>query len=218
MCFALDEAAAQKTRELGVKCYFLDPSRYTKGGHANTFGDGNFTKTVIYKNAIIYDMLQLGVNVLFQGVDLVWFKDPLPYLLEHSNSFDILAMHDGINPLHRPYFANSGFMYIEGGEVGLAVFETALRNSSMIMGARSHQKPLNRIFQHFAVHNVLRLRILPEALFANGHLFNLVRGVRPAAGDWQNNAIVLHYSWTGTAAEKIMKLDKFGINYIGLKS
>jgi hypothetical protein len=50
----------------------------------------------------------------------------------------------------------------------------------------------------------------------NGHLFNLRNGINPRAGDWEEKAIVFHYSWTGNTVEKIQKLNKFGFNYVGL--
>ncbi len=35
-----------------------------------------------YKAFSIYLLLRRRVNVLFQDIDLVWFKDPMPYFRE----------------------------------------------------------------------------------------------------------------------------------------
>ena len=73
------------------------------------------------------------------------------------------------------------------------------------------QAPLNRIVAHYAAHNLVRVRVLPEHRYLNGHLFNLERGVRPAAGAWRDDGVVLHYSWTGNLAQKRAKLERFDL-------
>ena len=160
------------------------------------------------------DALKLGVTVLFQDVDLIWFKNPLEYFVKSRQNHDIQIMYDGPNGLYKPLFANSGFIYVNPSEVNLALFETALRNSASILATGSHQFPLNRILNCFVEHNLLKLNILPQNLFLNGHLFSLSSGLSSDAKNWKEDGIVFHYSWTGTKEEKFQKLEKFGMNYI----
>jgi hypothetical protein len=80
-----------------------------------------------------------------------------------------------------------------------------------VLGAGSMQGPLNRIVAHFAAHNLVRVAVLPEDRHLNGHLFNLVDGVWPEAQDWRREGVVLHYSWTADIAEKLAKLERFGL-------
>ena len=214
LVFTLDEEAESQTKLLGLESYNFDAARYESGGQSENFGDRNFSGAMYYKNAAIYESLKLGANLLFQDVDLIWLRNPLPYLSENNLKFDIQIMFDGPNPWHSPYYANSGFIYIRNCNASKAVFETALLNTSNIFECGGQQSPLNRIFHHFVVHNVLSLKILPETLFLNGHLFNLETGVNDNAGDWRSDGLVVHYSWTGNCEEKIKKLEKFDlINY-----
>lgn len=214
IAFTLDEESTQKTSALGVKSYFLDPEFYMKAGESAAFGDREFARTMFYKNAIVKDVLELGANVLFQDVDMLWLRDPFEYFSANCNDHDIYFMFDGANPFHRPLYANSGFIYIRCNDACKALFETAMRNSATIFQCRSHQKPLNQILAYFSNHNVLAIKVLPQTAFMNGHLFNLDNGVRDVATNWKADGYVVHYSWTANREEKQQKIRKFGFNYL----
>ena len=213
IAFPLDSEARRKCARLGVSHVFLDPEHYVRTGSSDYFGDQNFKETVYYKNAVIVDVLKLPANVLFQDVDLIWFRDPFLYLDKMTDEFDIQIMYDGPNRHYAPLYANTGFIYISNTDEARAVFQTALYNSSSIFDVGSDQFPLNRIFSHFIGHNVLRLKVLPERQFLNGHLFSLQEGATERAGKWRDDGVVLHYSWTTDYAEKVEKIMKFGFEY-----
>ena len=78
-----------------------------------------------YKAFSIYLLLRLGVNILFQDTDLVWFKEPFSYIhdyiaateprahqtLTHKEAF---FSDDGQRSLrYAPFYANSGFYYLK---------------------------------------------------------------------------------------------------------
>ena len=79
-----------------------------------------------YKAFSVWLMLKLGYNVLFQDIDIVWFKDPFPYFHEFIASVeatdansplpDAFLSDDGQRSTVRysPFYANSGFYYSEG--------------------------------------------------------------------------------------------------------
>ncbi|MFT5112672.1 MAG: hypothetical protein ACI8P9_001999 [Parasphingorhabdus sp.] len=211
--FCLDGVAARRLEELGVKCYFFNPEYYAPAGKSDRFGDEWFANTILYKNAVISEALTLGVSVLFQDADLIWFKDPFIYLDECRPHYDMQIMYDGPNRHGRPIYGNTGFIYLQSNDVTKALFETALRNSSSILRAGQHQFVFMKIVNFFLCHKLIRLHILPEHMFLNGHLFNLEHGVQAAARNWKEEGIVLHYSWTGTRLEKLQKLNKFRLNY-----
>jgi hypothetical protein len=214
LAFTLDEESYEQTRVLGISTYFLNPDIYMQGGGSANYSDREFARTMFYKNAIVNDVLKLGASVLFQDVDMLWLRDPFDYFSAQGKDHDLYIMYDGPNPLHRPLYANSGFIYARCNDACKALFETAFRNTASIFQCRSHQKPLNQILAFFAVHNVLAIKVLPEAVFLNGHLFDLKQGVREKAGDWERDAYVVHYSWTANREEKQQKIRKFGFNYL----
>ncbi len=216
--FCLDDHAAERAAELGAKYYFLDPEYYAPAGKSEHFGDEWFRSTILYKNAVILEALSLGASVLFQDADLIWFKDPFPYLEESRQHYDLQIMYDGPNPNGRPVYGNTGFMYLRPGAVTDALMETALYNSASILREGQQQFIFMRLLRYFLANKLISVHILPEHLFLNGHLFNLETGVQPAALRWKEEGIVLHYSWTGSRAEKLRKLDKLELNYAGLSA
>ncbi|MEM1110349.1 MAG: putative nucleotide-diphospho-sugar transferase [Pseudomonadota bacterium] len=214
LLFTLDEAAQLKAETLGVQAYCLTPGRYGEAGGSVQFADRKFSRTMFYKNVIVYELLALGANVLFQDVDVVWLRDPLQHLPALEPDCDLLIMYDGPNRVHAPLYVNTGFFYARNTAASKALFETAARNTATVFNCGSHQRPFNQILAHFLIHNVLSLRILPEETFPNGHLFNIERGLRPAVQNWRDESYVAHYSWTLDIEEKCRKIEAFGFNYL----
>ncbi len=71
-----------------------------------------------YKAFSVYLTLRQGVNILFQDVDLVWFRDPFPYfhsfIAQHPNLETLAFFSDDGQRSKRytPFYANSGFYYL----------------------------------------------------------------------------------------------------------
>jgi len=217
--FALDSEAKKLANDFGFKSYELD-SRYEKAGGSVKFGDKEFAASMFYKNALIYDMLRIipdSKYLLFQDSDLIWFRDPIPYLTEESKTkgFDMQIMYDGPNYNYKNIYANSGFIFLKSNDVTRAVFETALRNSAFIFASGSHQIPLEKIFEHFILHNIFDMRVLPETEFLNGHLFKFNDSIDPKVPkDWKSSSYCLHYSWSASEEEKFEKINQLGLNFI----
>ncbi|MDA9982196.1 glycosyltransferase family 77 protein [Gammaproteobacteria bacterium] len=206
IAFCLDNESAQRATALGIKNCFLDPEIYAPAGGAGRFADESFRATMLYKNAIISDALELGASILFQDADLIWLKDPFSHLNSHGQYYDVQIMYDGPNRRYRPIYCNSGFIYVRPNDTTKALFETALRNSACILKSGGHQFALVRILDYFLDHQLLRLHVLPEHLFMNGHLFNRNGGIRPSAKNWREHGIVFHYSWSLNIQEKFEKI------------
>ncbi len=214
IAFALDHDAAHGFADLGLPCVLLDPADYPPAGGSEVFGDQAFASAVFYKSALLTDLLALGTRVLFQDADLIWFDDPVPTLEENAHLHDIQLMYDGPNPLYEPLHANTGFFYVTPTPVSKALFTAAMLDASSLFWLRNDQELLNKLFGWFVEEDGLRLAILPEKQFLNGHLFPIVGDVNPAAGDWKTDGLVFHYSWTANTAEKYEKLSRYGFNYL----
>ena len=145
--FRLGSRGTKKPQHKASRLIFLTPT-YTGTRVPLSFADKRFGRTMFYKNAIVRDLLEVGVNVLFQDVDLIWLRDPFDYFYLNNNA-DITFMYDGANPIHQPLYANSGFFFAHANDACKALFDTALGNTASIFRSGSHQKPLNRILGHF---------------------------------------------------------------------
>lgn len=70
-----------------------------------------------YKSFSVWVVLKLGYHILFQDVDIVWFKHPLDYIKnlqldrvkKNLSIYDAYFSDDGQRSLrYSPFYANSG--------------------------------------------------------------------------------------------------------------
>lgn len=215
--FSLDKESYQKTLDMGFKTILISPEKYEQAGDSQQFGDGKFAGTMFYKNAFIYDfltILPLGNSILFQDSDLIWFRNPIPYLEKQPE--DILIMYDGPNYHFNGLYANTGFIFLRNNNNTRSFMETTMYNTAYIFAIGGHQKAFNRILEHYYHHNILSTKVLDELDFANGHLLDNTSGKlsNKLKSNWKSNAYVMHYSWTGNIQDKFKKLERLGLKYV----
>lgn len=200
LLFPTDAEAAKLVEQAGYRGYFDADSAILRGmGISAQYGDPEFVKHMFYQNAVIRDVLSLGYDILFQDVDVVWRRNPLDYFRnEERPRFDIELMYDGSNFRFEPLCANSGFIHLWNTACTRHLWDLVYRGYDKVLYYRSQQQPLNIILARLC-HRGLRLNILPEGLFANGHLFHVDRGHVP------EEAYVVHCSWTRNLEHKIEK-------------
>ncbi len=86
--------------------------------------DRVFVDMMWYKTFSVYLLLRRKINILFQDVDLVWFRDPMSYFRDYiaqtKERSDMTGSHpeaffsdDGQRSMrYTPFYANSGFYYL----------------------------------------------------------------------------------------------------------
>jgi hypothetical protein len=208
---ALDEPTRRLCTNQGLQAALVDPESRFERREAEFFADEAFAQVMFHKNIVVCDALAIVPAVLFQDVDLIWLRDPMHDLETRAAVTDLRFMFDGDNSFHRPLNLNTGFFYAVANPATRAVFETIAGNSAFVLNCGSQQAPANRIIGHFVAHQAIRLQVLEESHYLNGHLFNLETGLHPTAGDWERDGVVVHYSWTGDREEKARKLELFGL-------
>jgi hypothetical protein len=207
LLFAADEEAAANADNQGFRTYF-DGLSYGDQPRdaAKVFGDGDFRKLMFQKTAVVEDVLELGYDVLFQDVDMVWRKDPLDYLLAtESTPFDTRFMYDGDNPIHGPLFANTGFFLLRNRPITRDLWTRVFDSYAEMVRRGSQQSVVNTILGKHEV----RVDILPEEQFANGHLFSIDKPSRLPCDPY-----VIHCSWTSNLEHKIRKYRMAGLWYL----
>ena len=208
--FAFDDDTARRLAQQGFTVY-CDASSYGDPPKeaAREYADGTFARLMFPKTAIVQDVLELGYDVLFQDVDMVWMEDPAPYLQQSSlRSLDAQFMYDGPNRFYGPLHANSGFFFLRNTNPTRMFWSVVLENFDKVLHYRSQQRVvnyvlLNRIFKD------LKLGILPEPRFANGHLFSSTD-----TSKLPQDPYVVHSSWTSTVEQKVAKLKNAGFSYL----
>ena len=202
LVFPLDPGAAARAEALGFAIYY-DGLSY--GTHptaaAEVYGDQIFAGLMFPKTAVVQDILNLGYHVLFQGVDMVWRKDPLEFLWHPlRRHLDAQFMYDGGNRLYQPLHVNSGFFLLRNGAPAINFWRLVCEHLDKILWFRSQQVVVNTVLvrQYF---RGLQLDVLAEEQFANGHLFS-EKSVEKLPSD----PYVIHCSWTANLEHKLNKL------------
>lgn len=199
--FAMDKECSELAENHGFSvCYDEDSELLKTTGTAKRFGDADFKKHMFFQNAVIQDMLESGCDFLFQDADMVWLKSPFEYFRK-NNGYDMEFMFDGINRFHAPLHANTGFIYFRNRPVTRDFWKIIYDNYDRTDQFSSQQSPLNK-YLGLVSQRGLTINILPESLFANGHLFYSVPERTCRLPD---KPMVIHCSWTSNVEQKIEK-------------
>jgi hypothetical protein len=117
LMFATDTATLELCRTLGIPAYY-DEAIFGSLPEtaAKYYGDRTFSKMMMAKVYCVHLVLSLGYNVLFQDVDVIWYKNPLPYLENspETQEWDLMFQDDGARSVrYAPYSPNTGTSMLE---------------------------------------------------------------------------------------------------------
>jgi hypothetical protein len=111
------------------------------------------TKILFYPFCISLhsSFLLLGINILFQDVDLVWFRDPMTYFHNYmedsqrtsATPVEAFFSDDGQrSKRYTPFYANSGFYYLLASERSVYFTWSIMIAMDAIQVLGSHQNVL----------------------------------------------------------------------------
>jgi len=207
---AADPDAGSALEKLGFAVYTDEASYGEQPVKAvKAFGDRNFARLMFAKTAIVQDVLLLGYDVLFQDADVIWKKDPADYFWHPSQQgLDAQFMYDGPNRFYEPLHANSGFFFLRNTTESKTFWNIVFKNYDKILHYRSQQKVVNIVLLSRFFRG-LKLNILPEEDFANGHLFLEDKPLKLPPDPY-----VIHCSWTKNIRHKIEKYKNADLWYL----
>jgi len=118
LLFATDEKTYHLAKKYDVTVYYNEiifgnlPEDAARG-----YGDRIFSKMMMAKVYCVHLVISCGYNVLFQDVDMVWYRDPLPYLeSKELSQWDMMFQDDGgRSNRYAPYSPNTGTFPTRGG-------------------------------------------------------------------------------------------------------
>jgi Nucleotide-diphospho-sugar transferase len=158
----------------------------------------------------------LGYNVLFQDVDIVWYRDPLSGYLqnddispEHSamiREFDVFFQDDGAHTVrYAPYSANSGFYFVKSNPRTLAFLADTLSKASLVLRTESHQQALIGVLNEHSSVFGLRVKVLNRELdeFPGGFHYHKQKQFMKDVFAGKKHPILFHMSWTNDKTDKI---------------
>ena len=129
---------------------------YANDGANQDYLDKTFIDLMWYKSFSVWLLLQMGYHVLFQDVDIVWFRDPFPYFERLHNKYqslntksndpsfprlpDAVLSDDGQRSLrYTPFYANSGFYFFRSNAIMISIAWMIVTAFDLLHISGSHQ-------------------------------------------------------------------------------
>lgn len=186
-------------RQYNITCH-----TYIKGlwrEQNSIWGTSEFSKKTHYKTRAILDVLLLGYTVLIVDVDIVFLKNPFPYL--NCQQCDIQIQNDMVE-------GNSGFYLARPSKPSISLHSTAWKLSQQPQ-SQSNQKLLDRTMEKMERKNEIRVRLLPDNLFPNGVVY-FEQGHRMFVGDAPcSMCVIVHNNWILGGAAKELRFKETGL-------
>ena len=116
--FAASASIVESITALGFIAIYTEEFEQVSSHASAQYLDPIFVDMMWYKSFSVWILLKMRFNVLFQDVDLVWFKEPFSYFASHSHvgqtQTDAFFSDDGQRGLrYAPFYANSGFYFLK---------------------------------------------------------------------------------------------------------
>jgi hypothetical protein len=189
--------------------------------------DFTFVDMMWYKCFSIYMILREGFNILFQDVDLVWFRDPFPFFHELLSTdhdtykgqgvrpLDALLSDDGQRSLrYTPFFANSGFYYLRSNPEMINFAWSVMTSFPMIQRLGSQQNMYTMRLLESMTNFGIRSLFLNITDFPNGYLYHHGKGYMDKFNSRAVKPYNFHMCWTQGKKDKLKYLKKSGMWYV----
>jgi len=219
LVFATDEESKDLASSLGLTVFYDEPNfGAMPKEEAGSYGDRKFTAMMMAKIFCVHMVSRLKYNILFQDVDIVWYKNPIEYFESNHMSFDLLFQDDGGHSVrYAPYSANSGFYYVRYNERSEYLFHSLLLSGDLILSTNSHQQALIATMNEHVSRFGLRVKVFSRDSdeFPGGYQFHQASGKymrRLFAGEV--DPFIFHMSWTLNKNNKLLFLRQLGEWYV----
>ena len=188
---------------------------------AQHYGDKNFIAMMFAKVVCVQLINHLNYDLLFQDVDIIWYKNPLDYFHDTTNphhDFDMYFQDDGAHSSrYAPYSANSGFYYVRNNQHTKYLFASLLYSGDIIIQSHSHQQALVQIMAEQASLFGLRVKVLSRDMeeFPGGwHYHRKNKDFMKKLVKEEIKPFIFHMSWTKNKDNKIKFLQQMGEWYV----
>jgi hypothetical protein len=187
---------------------------------AHAYGDMKFTAMMMAKVICVHLISMLGYNILFQDVDMIWYKHPLSFFEGHQTKsyFDMYFQDDGGHSVrYAPLSANSGFYYIRNNEKTQYFMNALLMSGDLVSRMKSHQQAMIALLNEHTSLFGLRVKVLSrdESEFPGGYHFHQKSGqfMRDFFAG-KVHPYIFHMSWTLNKDNKVLFFRQMGDWYL----
>ena len=168
----------------------------------------------------VHLLIHLGYNVLFQDVDVIWYKHPLfsgafTDPTSHLIDFDMLFQDDGGRAReYAPYSGNSGFYYVRNNERTRYFFTQFLYNGALIFQLRSHQQVMNTLMSEYSSLFGLKVKVLNLYDFPGGQCYHHRKSFMTSVVKKERVPFIFHMNWTLNKDSKIRFMKQMGMWFL----
>merc|ERR1740124_1704965 len=92
LLFVFDDETRQRAQDAGFMVYY--PDWYPAVVDSKNSSD-YYTNVQVFEYIMQNELVQMGYNVLWNDVDIVWTENPIPYFEKVNPRWDYQMMNDG---------------------------------------------------------------------------------------------------------------------------
>jgi len=245
LVFATDVATHLLAQSLGLTSFYSESVfGETPQQAAAEYGDEVYSKIMVAKVYCVHLISQLGYDLLFQDIDIVWYKDPLLWFHSEepdhpAKNWDMIYQDDGARHLFfAPYSANTGFYFVRNNRETQYFFSQFLTMGDLIFVTGSHQAALIALLSEQASLYGLKIKTWNRNTdeFPGGHSYHqrkdymkkmllsknstegrgLIKTVIGDNHDGDRNVDpwIFHMSWTVNKDDKLKYFQQMGEWYV----
>jgi hypothetical protein len=196
--FALDKGMCGQVPSLdgAIVCHTWSEAGSLKGGN---YGSPEFARLVNVKSEVVLASVLLGYDSLLVDGDIVFLRNPLPYLADVTANNDLLIQDDASGGL------NSGFMLVKANPRGLAFIGESVSISRGDPKLRQ-QPAVNAAIKKLASQGRLRHHVLPTTTFPCGK--DYFESPKRRMFPWENpcrDCYIMHNNWIVSTTAKVFR-------------
>lgn len=194
--------------------------------HAEWYADETFGGIMMAKLYSVHMINLLGYDLLFQDVDVVWYRNPLGFFSNKTSpyyNYDIYFQDDGART-HRfaPYSPNTGFYFVRYNERTEYFMHSLLMAGNVIAQSGSHQNAVAAVLNEHASWRGLHAKTLNCNMeeFPGGFHYqessyrdNVYRAMKDFIKG-KSKPYIFHMSWTSNKDDKKRYLEQMGMWYV----
>ncbi|KAL7429074.1 hypothetical protein ACHAXM_001525 [Skeletonema potamos] len=220
LLFPTDVETKELAEGLGLTTFYEEKLMASiPKNEADVYGDVTFTKVMFAKIVCVQLVNELGFDLLFMDVDIVWYRNPLDYFMDKSlPEFDVYFQDDGSRQeRYAPYSANSGFYFVRANDRTKHLFRHLLYNGDLLNAWYSHQQVLIVLLSEYNSLLGLKVKVFAKELdlFPGGWLFHRQpKEMKKIMQGESNDLYIFHMSWTENKLNKLKFFQQIGQWYV----